>query len=186
MSEVTIDAGIVTDAYEKRDPAALKTYRCEICGEPYYSDEVKTKIEVRVDEGDHGEVYGHICSTCAATLQNVLKNPGVIDDAVIRVDAMTDIVSKMKDYIDELHGKLFPYSYRATLLRSGSNFADCSLRIFEDRYVDIDVEYSKMKDRLKELDEENEKVKKSRIFWLYSFWTLVGGIIGSLIIRALV
>lgn len=61
--------------------AEIKTYRCDICGKVYHSDEVKTEVVLAIKpESEDAKSYDHICNECLCILSLLLADPNVIKE----------------------------------------------------------------------------------------------------------
>ena len=142
----------------------LKTFRCDICGKPYYSDEAKANLTIgRKDEDDKNEkICEHICNECVVAFSKLMVAPSIIDDLTNEKDEWITYASKMEFILKSLRDDLC--GWRGALL--GCTFDD------KKSYAEMLSE---------EIEDKYTEIEKSRERWI-SFACLMIGICAGLIV----
>lgn len=146
--------------------AEVKTFKCDICGKVYYSDDVKKEVKLTTKVMDEDsvecEVYDHVCPKCVGNITHYIADPGIVEK-----HHKTDRArQKLEDCLARL--------YHLTTHRS-----------FWHGSVDLDY-YDEMAE---EVENDYKDMEKSRDLWkrLASlFIGLTTGMIIGLILKVIV
>ena len=88
----------------------LKTYKCDICSNIYYSDEAEATFSIIHERelliGKGSRTYDHVCPDCLVNINKMLDNPTIIDDLIAKKNEFVKRVDKLESAIKYINRKI--------------------------------------------------------------------------------
>lgn len=140
----------------------VKTFRCDICGKTFLSDEHK-KLFIVSDLTGEGKCYEHICTSCNENLARVITVPNSIRDLEGECNLAHVILDKVENLLNDLRNKLFGWKF-LTL------------------HADITMQFDNIVDRTLEIEHGINELKTSRNVWKsWAIGLLAGNVLACIL-----
>ena len=137
----------------------VKTFKCDICGEAFYSSNDKPGFGVHmfpIGKVDATDKYDHVCPKCASVIDEIIRHPDVLKNE--RGDrAKAEVYADDLEYtINDLHNDVFGEYHMLMGYRTRA------------------YALSRFKEMCKEIKTEYFKLKKSHLIWKTIAFALIG------------